>query len=401
MKLPSYSYEAITRQGETFTGKISAASREEAFEKLREADITVTDLTEEKVKAIKKTKGKVPLADLSLFSRQVAAMISAGIPVTQALQTLSAQTANVTLATAVTEIAQDVEGGSNLSDAFARQDHVFSDLYCSMIAAGETGGMLEKTLSALAVQLQKDRQLKEAVKSATTYPKMIGIFAIVLLIAMLVVMVPIFEGMIPDTVDLNPITTTVFAFSGSIRTKYIYYIVGAIAAFFGVKFGRKTPVAHRIWENNKMKLPLVGELISKTVLARFCRILATLLNGGVTAVQALESAGPTSGSDLIEKAVIDAIAEIENGRSIHEALQDSGLFPPMLISMIAIGEEAGTLPSMLDKVAEFFEEDVESLSKNLGTALEPISLIMIGVVVGTMLISLYMPVFQATTTTGG
>lgn len=401
--MPSYSYEAITRQGEPFTGKISAASREEAFEKLREADITVTDLTEEKVKAIKKTKGKVPLADLSLFSRQVAAMISAGIPVTQALQTLSAQTANVTLATAVTEIAQDVEGGSSLSDAFARQDHVFSDLYCSMIAAGETGGMLEKTLSALAVQLQKDRQLKEAVKSATTYPKMIGIFAIVLLIAMLVVMVPIFEGMIHDAVDvdLNPITRAVFTLSGSIRTKYIYYIVGAIAAFFGVKFGRKTPVAHRIWENNKMKLPLVGELISKTVLARFCRILATLLNGGVTAVQALESAGPTSGSDLIEKAVIDAIAEIENGRSIHEALQDSGLFPPMLISMIAIGEEAGTLPSMLDKVAEFFEEDVESLSKNLGTALEPISLIMIGVVVGTMLISLYLPVFQATTATGG
>ncbi len=398
--MPSFSYEAITKQGDSFVGKISAASREEAFDKLREANITVTDLIEEKTKAIKKAKGKVSLADLSLFSRQVAAMISAGIPVTQALQTLSTQTANATLAAAITQIAQDVEGGSNLSDAFSQQGHIFSELYCSMIAAGETGGMLEKTLSALAVQLQKDRQLKEAVKSATTYPKMIGVFAIVLLIAMLVVMVPIFEGMIPDTVELNPITSAVFTLSGSIRAKYFFYIAGAILGFLGAKFGRKTAVAHRIWENNKMKLPLVGELISKTVLARFCRILATLLNGGVTAVQALESAGPTSGSDLISAAVKIAITEIENGRSINEALQDSGLFPPMLISMIAIGEEAGTLPSMLDKVAEFFEEDVESLSKNLGTALEPISLIMIGVVVGTMLISLYLPVFQATTASG-
>lgn len=399
--MPSYAYEAITKQGDSFAGKISAANREDAFEKLREANITVTDLVEEKTKAVRAAKGKVSLTDLSLFSRQVAAMISAGIPVTQALQTLSTQTANATLAKAITEIAQDVEGGASLSDAFSQQKHIFSDLYCSMIAAGETGGMLEKTLSALAVQLQKDRQLKEAVKSATTYPKMIGVFAVVLLIAMLIVMVPVFQKMIPDTVELNPITSAVFAVSASMRSKYLVYIAAAILGFLGVKFGRKTPIAHRIWEDNKMKLPLIGELISKTVLARFCRILATLLNGGVTAVQALESAGPTSGSDLIEAAVVAAISEIENGRSINESLQDSGLFPPMLISMIAIGEEAGTLPSMLDKVAEFFEEDVESLSKNLGTALEPISLIMIGVVVGTMLISLYLPVFQATTASGG
>lgn len=398
--MPAYVYEAINKQGDVFNGKISAINRDEALDKLREAGITVTDLNEEKGKNVKKVKGKVTLTDLSLFSRQMAAMISAGIPVPQSLQTLSTQTANAPLAYAITEIAQNVEAGASLSDSFLQHKHIFSDLYCSMIQAGETGGMLEKTLSALALQLQKDKQLKDAVKSATTYPKMIGVFAIVLLIAMLVVMVPIFQKMIPDTIDLNPITAAIFSLSGSIRSRYYVYIVAIIILFFGAKYGLKTPVAHRLWENNKMKLPLIGELISKTVLARFCRILATLLNGGVTAVQALESAGPTSGSDLINEAVSKAIGDIENGRSIHESLQESGLFPPMLISMISIGEEAGTLPSMLDKVAEFFEEDVASLSKNLGTALEPISLIAIGGVVGTMLISLYLPIFQATTATG-
>lgn len=398
--MPAYVYEAINRQGESVTGKVTASSRDEAFEKLREAGITVTDITEEKTKTAKKARGKVSLTDLSLFSRQMAAMLSAGIPVTQTLQTLATQTSNATLADAVTSIAQDVEGGASLSDAFNRQRHVFNELYCSMISAGETGGMLEKTLEALSLQLQKDKQLKDAVKSATTYPKMIGIFALVLLVVMLVVMVPTFQGMIADSVDLNPITAAIFALSGSLRSYYYVYIVIIILAAIAIRFIIKTPVAHRIWENNKMSLPIVGELITKTVLARFCRILSTLLNGGVTAVQALERAGPTSGSDLINEAVTVAISEIENGRSIHEALQECDLFPPMLISMISIGEEAGTLPSMLDKVAEFFEEDAASLSQNLGTALEPISLIAIGGVVGVMVIALYLPIFQSTVSAG-
>ncbi len=398
--MPSYVYEALNKQGESIKGKISAINTDEAYDKLREAGITVTDLSEERTKAVKKLKGKVTLTDLSLFSRQLSAMISAGIPVTQSLQTLSSQTANAVLSAAIKDISQNVESGIGLSDAFAMHKEIFSELYCSMIAAGETGGMLEKTLAALAVQLQKDKQLKDAVKSAITYPKMIGIFAVVLLIVMLIVMVPIFRKMIPESLEVNPITGAIFALSASIRTKWYLYIAGAVGFYFVIKVLSKTAFMHNLWERNKMRMPLVGELISKTILARFCRILATLLNGGVTAVQALESAGPTSGSDMIKEAVVRAIGDIENGRSIHESLEESGLFPPMLISMISIGEEAGTLPTMLDKVAEFFEEDVTMLSKNLSTTLEPISLIVIGLVVGTMLISLYLPIFQATTATG-
>jgi type IV pilus assembly protein PilC len=248
-------------------------------------------------------------------------------------------------------------------------------------------------------QLHKDKQLKDAVKSATSYPKMVGAFAIVILIVMLIFMVPTFQGMTSNVEDLNPITEFVYFLSESLRS-YWYAIFPAIGViiFLIIQIIKSPPVQH-FWENHKMQCPIVGELITKTILARFCRIFATLLAGGVTAVKALDTAGPTSGSKLVANAVVNAIEQIENGRTIHESLDESGLFPPMLVSMIAIGEEAGTLPTMLDKVAEFYEEDVTALSKNLGTTLEPLMMLLLGLVVGFLLIALYLPVFQAATAT--
>ncbi len=393
-----FTYEALNRQGQSITGKVVAQNTSEAYEKLREAGVVVTNLNEVKG-GVKKKKGKkVALTDMSMFARQMAAMISAGIPVTQALQTLVAQTENQTLATAIKQIAEDVEGGSALSEAFREQPHVFSELFCSMIAAGEMGGMLDKTMLSMANQLHKDKQLKDAIKSATQYPKMVGAFAIIICIVMIIFMVPTFQGMIGDNVDeVNPITAFIFWLSELLRAKWFIVFPGIGVAIFLIVKLVKSPPVQSFWEKHKMNAPIVGELITKTILARFCRIFATLIGGGVTAVKALETAGPTSGSTLIADAVTKAIEEVENGRTIHEALDDSKLFPPMLISMIAIGEEAGTLPTMLDKVAEFYEEDVDSLAKNLGAVLEPIMLILLGSVVGFLIIALYLPVFQATT----
>ena len=392
-----FTYEALNRQGQSITGKVVADNTSEAYEKLREAGVVVTNLTENKAKAKKKKGKKIGLADMSMFARQLAAMIGAGIPVTQAMQTLVAQTENQTLATAIKNIADDVEGGSALSDAFREQTHVFSDLFCSMIAAGEMGGMLDKTLLAMSNQLHKDKQLKDSVKSATSYPKMVGSFAIVIVIVMLIFMVPTFKGMTEGATDLSPITLIVYALSDALREKWFIIFPAIGLVIFGIIKLIKTPPVHNFWEKHKMNAPIVGELITKTILARFCRIFATLIGGGVTAVKALETAGPTSGSKLVSDAVTKAIEEVENGRTIHEALDESKLFPPMLISMIAIGEEAGTLPTMLDKVAEFYEEDVDAIAKNLGAVLEPIMLIMLGSLVGFLIIALYLPVFQATT----
>jgi len=334
---------------------------------------------------------------MSMFSRQFAAMLDAGIPVTQALSTLASQTTHQTLANSVRTIAEDVEGGAALSDAFRNQRPVFTDLFCSMVAAGEIGGMLDKTLLAMSNQLHKDKQLKDSIKSATSYPKMVGGMAVVICLVMIIFMVPMFKEMAATVEDINPITQMIYNLSDSLRAHWYFYIVGVVVAIFALRFIIKSPPVQNFWENHKMKFPLIGELLTKTVLARFCRIFATLLAGGVTAVKALETAGPTSGSKLVANAVSNAIEQIENGRTIHEALDETKMFPPMLISMIAIGEEAGTLPTMLDKVAEFYEEDVTAISKNLGTTLEPLMMLLLGVVVGFLLIALYLPIFQAST----
>lgn len=390
-------YEALNKQGQPVTGKVTAENMAEANEKLRGAGVIATKVEPVKEGTKKKKGKKVPLADMSMFSRQFAAMLDAGIPVTQALSTLASQTTHQTLASSVRTIAEDVEGGAALSDAFRSQRPVFTDLFCSMVAAGEIGGMLDKTLLAMSNQLHKDKQLKDSIKSATSYPKMVGGMAVVICLAMIIFMVPMFKEMAATVEDINPITQMIYNLSDSIRAYWYYYIVGAIVAFFAIKFFIKSPPVQNFWENNKMKLPLIGELLTKTVIARFCRIFATLLAGGVTAVKALETAGPTSGSRLVSDAVTGAIEQIENGKTIHEALDETKMFPPMLISMIAIGEEAGTLPTMLDKVAEFYEEDVTAISKNLGTTLEPLMMALLGVVVGFLLIALYLPIFQAST----
>ncbi len=396
-----FTYEALNRQGESITGKVVANSTSEAYEKLREAGVVVTNLKEESGKVKKKGGKKVTLADMSLFSRQLAAMIGAGIPVTQAMNTLVAQTTNPTLAEAIKHIAQDVEGGAALSEAFSAQKPIFSDLFCSMIAAGEMGGMLDKTLLAMSNQLHKDKQLKDSVKSATSYPKMVGCLAIVIVIFMLIFMVPTFQGMTNGATDLSVITKIIYAMSEALRARWYIIFPAIVGIIFVIVQIIKSPPIQHFWESHKMNTPIVGELISKTIFARFCRIFATLVAGGVTAVKALETAGPTSGSKLVEEAVNKAIEDVENGRTIHEALDEPQIFPPMVISMIAIGEEAGSLPVMLDKVAEFYEEDVDAIAKNLGSVLEPIMLVGLGSVVGFMIIALYLPVFQATTSYQG
>ncbi len=391
----------MNRQGQNVHGEVVADNSSAAMDKLREAGIIVTDIKEKVINEKKKSGGKkVSIQDVAIFARQMAAMISAGVPVTRALSTLAKQTTNPTLAAAIVDISENVESGMPLSDAFAMHPKIFDDLFVAMIATGEVGGILEQSLISLANQLQKNKALKDNIKSAVSYPKNIGIFAIVLLIAMLAFMVPIFQNMIPTGTELNGLTQFIFNASGSLRTQWYLWILVVVILIVVLRAIIKSKPAHDFWEKNKLHMPLLGDFITKMVIARFCRTLATLLAGGVTAVEALQSAGPTSGSDLIKKAVDDAISDIEEGKSISDSLDKSGLFPPMVTGMIAIGEEAGTLPELLDKVAEFYEEDVETTSRNLGSIIEPIALIGIGGLVGAMLISLYLPIFTATTSVG-
>ena len=399
--MAAFTYNGINKQGQSVQGEVIADSTAQAIDRLRENGVIVTEMKEKAAK--KKSSGggkKITVEDVAIVCKQLAVMLSAGVPITRALTTLSKQCANPKIGDIMEEIAKSVEGGMPLSDAFAQYPKVFSPLFVAMVASGEAGGIMEQALVSLGEMLQKEKNLQQNIKSAYSYPRSVGLLSIVLLIAMLWFMVPIFKKMMTSSTEITGISKFIFDASDSLREDTHIWILVAGAIIGAVMLFAKSPIAHKIWENNKLTMPMLGDFMTKMVVARFCRTFATLLAGGVTAVEALKSAGPTSGSEKLEKAVNEAIEDIEEGKSISDALDKSGIFPPMLTGMVAIGEESGALPELLDKVAEFFEEDVENTSRNLRAIIEPIALIFVGVVVGGMLIALYVPMLTASTSIG-
>lgn len=399
--MAAYTYDGINKQGQSVHGEVIADNNAQAIDKLREAGVIVTEMKEKVAK--KKSSGgrkKVTTEDISVVCRQLAVMLSAGVPITRAMTTLSKQATNPRLGAIMDEIAKNVEGGMPLSDAFAQYPKVFNNLFVAMIESGEAGGIMEQALVSLSDMLQKEKNLQKNIKSAYSYPRSVMIMAVLMLLAMLWFMVPMFKNMMTSNAEITGISKVIFDVSDSLRGDTLTWVLVAAAIIGLVVAFVKSPIAHRLWEANKLTMPLFGSFITKMVVARFCRTLATLLAGGVTAVDALKRAGPTSGSDKLEKAVNVAIEDIEEGKSIADSLDKSGIFPPMLTGMVAIGEESGALPELLDKVAEFFEEDVENTSRNLRALIEPIALVFVGVVVGGMLIALYVPMLTASTSMG-
>lgn len=399
--MAAFTYDGLNRQGQSVHGEVIADSTAQAMERLRENGIIVTEMKEKTAKKKSSSGGKkVTTEDVAVVCRQLAVMLSAGVPITRALSTLAKQCANPRLGDIMDEIAKSVEGGMPLSEAFAQYPKIFSKLFIAMIASGEAGGIMEQALVSLADMMQKEKNLQKNIKSAYSYPRSVMLMAVVLLFAMLWFMVPIFKKMMTSNTEVTGISKFIFDASDSLHNDTLTWILVIAVIVVSIVLFIKSPIAHKIWENNKLTMPMLGDFMTKMVVARFCRTFATLLAGGVTAVDALKSAGPTSGSDKLEKAINVAISDIEEGKSISDSLDKSGIFPPMLTGMVAIGEESGALPELLDKVAEFFEEDVENTSRNLRAIIEPIALIFVGVVVGGMLIALYVPMLTASTSMG-
>ena len=400
--MAAFTYDGLNRQGQNVHGEVVADNSTQAINRLREAGIIVTEMKEKGNVGKKSTKsgGKVTTEDVAVFCRQLAVMLSAGVPITRALSTLAKQTENGKFSDAIDTVAKNVEGGTPLSDAFKEFPKIFSPLFIAMIAAGETGGIMEQSLVSLAEQMQKEKNLQKNIKSAFSYPRSVGIMAIVILIAMLYFLVPTFKKMMKDGMELNALSQFIFDASDSLIENTGTWILVALCIVAVIVGIIKSPPAHKLWEASKLTMPIFGSFMTKMVVARFCRTFATLLAGGVTAVDAMKSAGPTAGSDKLAKAVEEAISDIEEGSPISTALEKSGLFPPMVTGMVAIGEESGALPELLDKVAEFFEEDVENTSRNLRSMIEPLALVFVGVVVGGMLIALYVPMLTASTSMG-
>jgi type IV pilus assembly protein PilC len=395
-KMAVFEYEIITNTGNTETGNIEAETIDSANHKLRGSGNLVVDIKEKKKKKTR-SGGKVKLADLSIFSRQLAAMLNAGIPLTRALFTLSRQVSNQSLKNALSDIAGNVESGMSLTNALSNHKNIFSDLYIGMINAGEVGGTLEETLSRLSDQLQKEKGLKDSIRSATFYPSMIVFFALFVMVAMLVFLVPIFIGMFPPGLELPLPTQIVVSISDSIRGYWYLWIITIFIIYNLLRLFIRSTAGKNIWDRIKFNIPIFGDLIQKAVIARFTRTLSTLLTGGIPIMQALDAAGPTSGSLMVAKAVNKAREKIHEGKSIAGPLEDSGLFPPMVIQMISVGEETGALSSLLNRIAEFYEEEVAVITKGLTAMLEPVLLIIVGLMVGGMVIALYLPIFTAVT----
>ena len=396
----SYDYEAINKSGEVVTGRLEAEDQDSLVQRIRGMGLMPMEIKEVKEGSLFgsfKISSKVKIGDLSLFSRQLAAMINSGIPLTRALYTLSKQVTNNTLSSALGEIARNVEGGASFSEALKSYPNIFSELYVNMIDAGEAGGSLEATLSRLSNQLQKDKELRDNIKSASFYPLAVIAFAVIILFAMLFFLVPIFVGFFPADAEL-PLPTRIIIGASDGLQAYWYIIFPVLALFiFAIRSYARSDTGKRRLDKLKLRLPVFGELIQKSIIASFARTFSTMLATGVPLVAALTASGNATGNTVVIDAARDAAEKIQEGSTVSAPLEESGVFPPMVTHMISVGEETGDIPEMMDKVADFFEEEVATMTKGLTSLIEPLMLVVIGVLVGGMLIALYLPIFTVIT----
>lgn len=398
--MPLYAYQVVDKKGIVTAGKLEADSELAAMSRLKKMGFTPMEISEAKPAGTKQAfafRKKVSIGELSLFSRQLAAMLNAGIPLTRCLFALGTQAVNPVLASTINEVGSNVESGISLSESLRAHSHVFPEMYVDLVKAGEVGGTLESVLVRLSVQLESEKALKDSIKAAMFYPSVVLAFAFLVMAAMLVFIVPVFIGFYPADAKLPFLTQLIVSLSNSVRKFWYLYLVGIVAAFIGLKQYLASRQGKQVWDKIKYRLPIFGSLVQKTIIARFSRTLSTLLAGGIPVLQALETAGPASGSSMVAEAVRDAGEKIQEGHSIAGPLKDSGLFPPMMTMMVAVGEETGDLPSLLTRVSEFYEAEVATMAKGLTSLIEPLMLIFVGTVVGVMVISLYLPIFYVIT----
>lgn len=395
-----FAYEVVDKTGSLITGKMEADHEMAAAEQLRKQGLTVVEVNAVQKSAglaLFKSKKKVGIGDLCLFSRQLAAMLDAGIPLTRALFTLSKQVTNPTLREAVGEVARNVEAGASFSEALGAYPDIFPYIYTSMVRAGEVGGSLDDVLQRQAQQLEQDKSLRDSVRSATMYPIVVLCFALMVLTGMLLFIVPVFVGFFPAGASLPLPTRIIVGVSDFMRNWWFVVLPGLVALVPAARYYMRSPSGSRAWDRMKFRIPVFGGLLHRAVIARFARTLSTLLAGGIPVVQALETAGPASGNTMLADAVAMTTEKIQEGKSIAGPLDESGIFPPMVIQMVAVGEETGSLPTLLTRIAEFYEAEVATMTKGLTAMIEPLMIIFVGITVGFILVSMYLPIFSVVT----
>jgi type IV pilus assembly protein PilC len=399
--MASFAYNAINATGLELQGQINAPDPTAAREALRVRGLLALDLIEQAsssekgIVSVKKVKPK----SMQIFARQFATMIEAGLNVVTALVILEEQTEDKKLAAIIIELRQDVEGGLLLSEAMSRHPKIFSKLFISMVEAGEAAGILDVVLDRVAFQIEKETQIKRRVKGAMMYPLMVLTFATLVLIGMLMFLVPIFVGIFQQLGgDLPMLTKLVVTMSDALKSKwFIIFPVWGFSIWSVLRF-KKTEKGRRVWDRLRMKAPVgIGAVILKIGMARFTRTLSTLTGAGVDIIRALEITGNTSGNSIIEDATKVVRERVHQGVPIAIPLGELEIFPPMVSHMVRVGEETGELEKMLGKIADFYEDEVDAAIATLTSIIEPLMMIGVGVMVGIVIISMYLPMFKLLT----
>jgi type IV pilus assembly protein PilC len=399
----TYSYRVRDRQGKIISGKLEADNETSVSQRLREMGYFIIGIEEEKVSLRKKEmhifKPKVKGKDITVFTRQFATMINAGLPLVKCLNILAEQTDSPVLTEVIGDVQHEVEMGRSLSEALAKHPDTFKELYTSMVKAGEIGGVLDDVLLRIANTLESEDEIRRRIKSALTYPIAMFAISVLLLVIMLVFVVPAFEKMFSDMgANLPFLTKIIMGMSHFLVSwKGAIFVILLIVGFVFLRRWAKTPKGRRMLDTLKLKLPVFGTLFHKMSLSRFSRTLGTLVSSGVPILQALEITSKTVGNVLVAEAVDNVRAGVKEGDSIARPLGQSALFPPMVTQMLAIGEETGALDTMLNKVSDFYDSEISATVEALTSLLEPILIVFLGLVVGTIVIALYMPIFSLIT----
>jgi type IV pilus assembly protein PilC len=394
--MPAFVWKGKTRDGKAVSGERTADNKEAVMALLRRDQILVSSVKEKgKEIALPKWGGGVPAKELAVFTRQFSVMIDAGLPLVQCLEILGTQQENKTFAKILQQTRMDVEGGASLAEAMRKHPKAFDDLYTNMIAAGEAGGILDTILKRLATYIEKAVKLQSQVKGAMVYPIAVLSIAGIVVAVILWKVIPTFASMFAGLGAQLPLPTRIV-----IQMSYWFgraFFPLAILAFLGsVAFRRyyATYAGRRQVDRTLLRLPILGTIMRKIAVARFCRTLSTLISSGVPILDGLEITARTSGNAIVEDAIMAVRKGVEGGLTVAQPLKESGVFPPMVVQMIGVGEQTGALDAMLSKIADFYEEEVDQAVANLLTLMEPVMILLLGITVGGIVIAMYLPLFD-------
>ncbi|MCL2102791.1 MAG: type II secretion system F family protein [Syntrophorhabdaceae bacterium] len=400
--MAKYAWEGKNRGGAKVSGEINAPHEEFVLAYLRREQITPVSVKKKMFDMnIKLGGGKVSGKDLAVFTRQFATMIDAGLPLVQCLDILAAQQEKASFKSILEKVKEDVEGGSTFADSLSKHPKVFDALYVNLVAAGEVGGILDTILNRLADHIEKAMKLAKRIKGAMVYPATIVVVALLVTVILLIYVIPIFAQMFTDFGGELPAPTAfVMALSEVARKYFVAIIIIFVLLYFAFKWYISKDSGRRNWDRLLLKIPVVGSLIQRIAVARFSRTLGTMVSSGVPILESMDIVSRTAGNKIVEEAIMKARSSISEGKTIAEPLEESAVFPTMVTQMVAVGEATGALDVMLNKIADFYDDEVDAAVDALTAMLEPMLMVFLGVVIGGLVIAMYLPIFMLAGTIG-